>query len=171
VVTDQIESFAEHGIKLRSGRELAADLVVTATGLDLLALGGIALAVDGTPVQLNQTMSYKGMMLSDVPNLAYTIGYTNASWTLKADLTCEYVCRLLNHMAANNLRQCTPRRNDPSVAEASWIDFTSGYVQRSLDRFPKQGNKQPWRLHQNYALDLLTLRYGRLDDGAMVFSR
>ena len=170
VVTDHVECFTEHGIRLRSGRELPADLVVTATGLELQALGGIALRVDARPVVLNQTMSYKGMMLSDVPNLAYCIGYTNASWTLKADLSCGYVCRLLNHMERLGARQCTPRRNDPSVLPAAWIDFSSGYIQRSLDRFPKLGSKHPWRLHQNYARDLMLLRYGRVDDGTMEFS-
>jgi cation diffusion facilitator CzcD-associated flavoprotein CzcO len=171
VVTDQIETFTEHGIRLKSGHYLEADLVVTATGLDLLALGGIAMVVDGKPVELNKTLSYKGMMLADVPNMAYVIGYTNASWTLKSDLTCEYVCRLLKHMAKKQQRQCTPRLQDASVQETSWIDFTSGYVQRSLDKFPKQGTKRPWRLHQNYALDILTLRHAALEDGTLIFTK
>lgn len=171
VVTDQIETFTEHGIRLKSGHYLEADLVVTATGLDLLALGGIAMVVDGKPVELNKTLSYKGMMLADVPNMAYVIGYTNASWTLKSDLTCEYVCRLLRHMAKKQQRQCTPRLQDASVQETSWIDFTSGYVQRSLDKFPKQGTKRPWRLHQNYALDILTLRHAALEDGTLIFTQ
>ena len=115
-------------------------------------------------------MSYKGMMYSDVPNLASAFGYTNASWTLKCDLTCEYVCRLLNYMDAHGYRQCTPRNNDPSVGAAPWIDFTSGYVQRSIDKFPKQGTKTPWRLYQNYALDLMNLRFASVDDGVMTFS-
>ncbi len=171
VVTDHIESFTEKGIKLRSGQELAADVIVTATGLDLLALGGIEITVNGTAIVLKQTMSYKGMMLAGVPNLAYVIGYTNASWTLKADLTGEYICRLLNTMARQGSRQCTPRLTDPTVKEESWIDFSSGYIQRSLEKFPTQGNKKPWRLHQNYALDLITLRFGAVDDGTMVFSK
>jgi cation diffusion facilitator CzcD-associated flavoprotein CzcO len=170
VVTDHVETFTEKGIRLRSGEELEADLVVTATGLDLVVLGGVELTVDGRSVELPKTMSYKGMMFADVPNLASAIGYTNASWTLKCDLTCEYVCRLLNHMAAHGVRQCTPRRNDPSVTEQPWIDFTSGYVQRSLHKFPKQGSKKPWRLYQNYLLDLVTLRLGSVDDGTMEFS-
>ncbi len=170
VVTDQIETFTEHGIRLKSGQHLEADLVVTATGLDLLALGGIAMVVDGKPVELNKTLSYKGMMLADVPNMAYVIGYTNASWTLKSDLTCEYVCRLLKHMARKQQRQCTPRLQDASVQETSWIDFTSGYVLRSVDKFPKQGNRSPWRLHQNYALDILTLRHAALEDGTLIFT-
>lgn len=171
VVTDHIETFTEKGIKLRSGQELEADVIVTATGLDLLALGGIDIVVDGKAVVMNKTMSYKGMMLAGVPNLAYVIGYTNASWTLKADLTGEYLCRLLNSMARRGFRQCTPRRKDTSVTEESWIDFSSGYIQRSLDKFPTQGNKKPWRLHQNYALDLVTLRFGPVNDGTMVFSK
>jgi cation diffusion facilitator CzcD-associated flavoprotein CzcO len=169
VVTDTIERFTETGIRLGSGQELEADIVVTATGLDLLALGGMQLAVDGDEVSLPDTMSYKGMMLSGVPNLAIAIGYTNASWTLKCDLTCAYVCRLLQHMDARGLRQCTPVR-DESVEEAPFIDFSSGYVLRALDRFPKQGSKAPWKLHQNYALDIFALKRGSVEDGAMVFS-
>jgi hypothetical protein len=115
-------------------------------------------------------MSYKGMMFDDVPNLASAFGYTNASWTLKCDLTCAYVCRLLNHMAKHGLRQCMPRRNDPSVTEEPWLDFTSGYVQRALDKFPKQGNRKPWKLYQNYLLDLLSLRFSSITDQAMEFS-
>jgi hypothetical protein len=115
-------------------------------------------------------MSYKGMMYGDVPNLATAFGYTNASWTLKCDLTCEYVCRLLNYMDEHGYRQCTPRNEDPSVTATPWIDFTSGYVQRSIDQFPKQGSKAPWRLYQNYALDLMNLRFAAVDDGVMRFS-
>ncbi len=169
VVTDRIETFTERGLKLASGAELEADLVVTATGLNLLALGGMQIAVDGREVELSETMSYKGMMLSGVPNLALALGYTNASWTLKCDLTCEYVCRLLNHMDERGYRQCTPRR-DPSVAELPFIDFSSGYVLRSIDQFPKQGSKAPWRLYQNYALDIVNLRFGAVEDGAIEFS-
>ncbi len=170
VVTDHIETFTEQGIKLKSGKELDADVIITATGLSLLALGGMQIAVDGQSIDLARTMSYKGMMLSDVPNLAVAVGYTNASWTLKADLTCEYVCRLLNHMDRRSYRQCTPRKNDPTVTEQPFIDFSSGYVQRSIDKFPKQGSKTPWKLYQNYLLDILTLKFGRVEDGAMEFS-
>ncbi|MET0534743.1 MAG: NAD(P)/FAD-dependent oxidoreductase [Steroidobacter sp.] len=170
VVTDQIETFTESGLKLRSGEELAADLIVTATGLNLQVLGNMQIVVDGAQVDPARTMSYKGMMYSDVPNLASAFGYTNASWTLKCDLTCEYVCRLLNYMDEHGYRQCTPRNNDPSVGEAPWIDFTSGYVQRSIAQFPKQGNKAPWRLYQNYALDLMNLKFASVDDGVMTFS-
>jgi monooxygenase len=168
VVTDEIETFTEKGLKLASGAELEADLIVTATGLNLLALGGMLIAVDGRDVELPDTMSYKGMMLSGVPNLAIALGYTNASWTLKCDLTCEYVCRLLNHMDAHGYRQCVPRR-DPSVAEQPFIDFSSGYVQRSIDKFPKQGSRAPWRLYQNYPRDIMSLRFGAVEDGVMEF--
>ncbi len=170
VVTDRIETFTERGLKLASGAELEADLVVTATGLNLLALGGIEFAVDGREVKLPETMSYKGMMLGGVPNLAFTAGYTNASWTLKCDLTHDYVCRLLRHMDEHGDRQCTPRNRDPSVVERPFIDLASSYVLRSIDQFPKQGSKAPWRLHQNYPLDIVSLRFGALEDGAMEFS-
>jgi len=168
VVTDQIDTFTETGLALASGAELEADLIVTATGLNLLALGGMQIAVDGRDVELPKTMSYKGMMLSGVPNLAIALGYTNASWTLKCDLTCGYVCRLLKHMDAHRYRQCTPRR-DPSIAERPFIDFSSGYVLRSIDKFPKQGSKAPWRLYQNYPRDILSLRFGAIEDGAIAF--
>jgi monooxygenase len=170
VVTDHIDSFTENGIKLKSGAELEADLIVTATGLNLMLLGGMQLMVDGKSVDTAKTLNYKGAMFSNVPNMAAAMGYTNASWTLKCDLTCEYVCRLLNYMDKNGYRQCTPRRNDPSVTEAPFIDFSSGYVQRAADKLPKQGSKAPWKLYQNYALDILTLRFGSLDDGAMEFT-
>ena len=170
VVTDQIETFTESGILLRSGSELRADLIVTATGLELQVLGNVQLQVDGRPVDLAKTLGYKGMMFSGVPNLAQTFGYTNASWTLKCDLTCEYVCRLLNYMDAHGYRQCTPRNADPAVKPLPWVDFTSGYIRRGGARFPKQGSKPPWRVYQNYALDLLSFRWAPVDDGVMVFS-
>jgi monooxygenase len=170
VVTDHIETFTPTGIRLQSGRELVADVVVTATGLDLLVMGGIELVVDGKPVVMSQHITYKGMMLNDVPNMAYVVGYTNASWTLKADLVSEYVCRLLRQMEQSGQRQCTPRLTDPHVKTQHWIDFTSGYIQRALHKFPRQGDKTPWCLHQNYARDVLNLRYGALKDGAMEFS-
>jgi cation diffusion facilitator CzcD-associated flavoprotein CzcO len=170
VVTDEIETFAETGIRLKSGNELEADLIVTATGLSLQLLGGMTVAVDGRTVDPADTVAYKGMMYSGVPNLAVVSGYTNASWTLKADLVCEYVCRLLNHMQKAGLRQCTPRLDDPAMERLPWVDFSSGYIQRAVDKFPKQGARRPWRLHQNYALDLMSLRYGSVTDKAMVFS-
>jgi monooxygenase len=170
VVTDRIETFTETGLALASGATLDADLIVTATGLNLIAIGGMELEVDGEPVELPRTMSYKGMMFSGVPNLAVALGYTNASWTLKCDLTCEYVCRLLAHMDARGYDACVPRR-DPTVAERPFIDFSSGYIQRSIDAFPKQGSRPPWRLHQNYVLDIRSLRRDPLEDGALEFSR
>jgi monooxygenase len=170
IVTDRIARFAEDGIELESGRRLETDVVVTATGLNLLFLGGMRVSIDGEEPDLARALTYKGMMLSDFPNFAYTLGYTNASWTLKADLTSEYVCRLLNHMDAGGYRVCTPRVTDPSVTEQPLLDFNSGYVLRSIDHLPKQGSKEPWKLRQNYPVDLRMLRRGPIEDGAMQFS-
>jgi hypothetical protein len=125
--------------------------------------------VDGQTVDASKTLSYKGMMYEGVPNMASAFGYTNASWTLKCDLTCEYVCRVLNHMKAKGVDQVTPVNNDPTVTFEPWLDFSSGYVQRAMARFPKQGNKTPWKLNQNYALDLMSLRYAKLEDGVLQF--
>ncbi|MFM9923066.1 NAD(P)/FAD-dependent oxidoreductase [Variovorax sp. H27-G14] len=170
MVTDHIDTFTPRGIRLQSGKELEADLVVTATGLELEVLGGVQIEVDGRRVEPASTFNYKGMMFSDVPNLASSFGYTNASWTLKSDLTCAYVCRLLNHMHKHGWAQCTPRNDDPTLAPEPWLDFSSGYVTRAVGKFPKQGARTPWRVHQNYARDLLSLRFGAVDDGVMVFS-
>jgi cation diffusion facilitator CzcD-associated flavoprotein CzcO len=170
IVTDVIETFTGKGLKLASGKELEADIIVTATGLVLELLGGMQVSVDGEAVDFAKTLNYRGAMYSGVPNLASAFGYTNASWTLKCDLTCEFVCRLLNQMDKLGLRQATPRNRDPSVGMQPWVDFSSGYIQRSIARFPKQGTKHPWKLYQNYALDILNLRFGRLDDGALEFS-
>ena len=169
VVTDEIETFTEAGLLLKSGEHLDADIIVTATGLVLKLFSGMQLVVDGTPVNLPKTLVYKGMMFSDVPNLAFAIGYTNASWTLKCDLAAEYVCRLINHMDQHGYATCTPRVNDPDLREEPVIDFNSGYVLRALDTLPRQGSKTPWRLHQNYVKDLSLMRYGRVEDGAMEF--
>jgi len=171
VVTDEIETFIETGVHLKSGKDLPADLIVTATGLALQLMGGMTLSVDGKTVEPSDTVSYKGMMYSDVPNLAFVSGYTNASWTLKADLVCEYVCRLLNHMRKKGFRRCTPRLDDPAMERLPWVDFSSGYIKRAIDSFPKQGARRPWRLNQNYALDLMNLRYGAVQDRAIVFSK
>ena len=170
IVTDRIETFTERGIQLESGRELQADIVVTATGLNLLFLGGVRISIDGDEPDLARALTYKGMMLSDFPNFAYTLGYTNASWTLKADLTSEYVCRLLNHMDAAGYSVCTPRVSDSSITEEPLLNFNSGYVLRSIDHLPKQGSKEPWKLRQNYPVDLRTLRHGSIEDGTMRFS-
>ncbi|WP_028067528.1 flavin-containing monooxygenase [Solirubrobacter soli] len=170
IVTDRIERFTETGVLLESGAALDADVIVTATGLNLLAIGGIELSVDGAPVSLPEHLAYKGMMLSRVPNFAFTIGYTNASWTLKADLVAEYVCRLLTHMDDNGYRQCMPVDDDPSVEPRPLLDFSAGYVQRSLHLFPKGGSHAPWRLGMSYAQDVVTIRHGALEDGALRFS-
>jgi cation diffusion facilitator CzcD-associated flavoprotein CzcO len=170
VVTDRIEGFTERGIRLGSGETLEADLVVTATGLNLKALGGVALVVDGHPVDPADTVAYKGMMFSGVPNLALSMGYTNASWTLKCDLTCAYVCRLLEHMAKHGYSCCRPRLDERDLETRPMLDLTSGYVQRAVHRFPRQGTRSPWRLYQNYFLDMLALRFGRVDDGVMEFT-
>jgi monooxygenase len=171
VVTDEIETFTETGLKLRSGEELPADIIVTATGLVMRSMGGMQLVVDGHIVNPGATMSYKGMMFSDVPNLASTFGYTNASWTLKADLTAEYLCRILNRMDRGGYAYCTPRNTDPSVIPDATPPLSSGYMQRGKDVMPKQGSKRPWKLYQNYAKDMLALRFGTIDDGTLVFSR
>ena len=169
VVTDRIATFTESGLRLASGAELEADVVVTATGLNMLALGGIRLVVDGREIVVAETLTYKGLMLTGVPNLAMAMGYTNASWTLKAELICRYVCRLLDHMDANGYVQCTPRAPDGPVATAPLLDLTSNYVLRAAAAFPKQGPEAPWRVHQNYLRDVRTLRFGPVDDG-MEFS-
>ncbi len=164
VVTDRIETFTEKGQRLESGRELEADVVITATGLNLLLLGGIELRVDGEPVDLSKTVAYKGMMFSGVPNLAIAIGYTNASFTLKTDLVAEYVCRLLAHMDARGYRSATPRAPHASHPTEPFIDLQSGYVLRSIDLLPKQGTTRPWRLHQHYAKDIQLMREGSLEE-------
>jgi cation diffusion facilitator CzcD-associated flavoprotein CzcO len=169
VVTDHIDSFTEQGVKLKSGRELDADLVVTATGLELQVLGGMKVNVDDRAIDFSKVLTYKGMMYDGVPNFASAFGYTNASWTLKCDLTCAYVCRLINYMDQHGYTHCTPHNRDPEIGVEPWIDFSSGYVQRALSILPKQGTKTPWKLHQNYLLDLLTLKFGAVEDEAMTF--
>jgi len=171
IATDEVESFTETGIALRSGASLEADVIVTATGLRLLAFGGVELAVDGRAVELPKTMAYKGMMLSGVPNFAFTIGYTNASWTLKADLVSEYVMRLLRHMDAHGYDQCAPANDDSGVTERPLLDFAAGYVLRSIDEFPRAGSRAPWQLGMSYAHDVVRLRHGRVEDPEMRFSR
>ena len=170
VVTSEIDRFTEAGIRLKDGSEIEADIIITATGLALQVLGGIVVSVDGRAIDFAKTLNYKGMMYSDVPNIASAFGYTNASWTLKCDLTCEYVCRILNYMDRHGYKSCVPHNVDPTVAELPALTFTSGYVQRSIAKMPKQGSKRPWRLYQNYALDIVALRWGKLDDGVMKYS-
>ena len=170
VVTSEIDTFTQNGIRLKDGSELSADIIVTATGLVLQVLGGMQVSVDGREVDFAKTLTYKGMMYADIPNLASAFGYTNASWTLKCDLTCEYVCRLINYMDRHNYRQCMPHNGDPGIEALPSLDFSSGYVQRSIAKMPKQGSKRPWRLYQNYALDIVSLRFGKVDDGVMRYS-
>jgi len=164
VVTDSVETFTESGIKLASGEELEADIIVTATGLNLLFLGGMEISLDGEPVDFSKAVAYKGMMICGVPNLAVTLGYTNASWTLKCDLVAHYVCRLLNHMDEHGHTVCTPAAPGPAVPLEPFIDFNSGYVLRSIDTLPRQGATSPWRLHQNYFRDVRLLKRGPVDD-------
>jgi len=170
VVTDHIDRFTETGIRLVSGAELEADIIVTATGLEMLFIGGIALSVDGEAVVASEKLTYKGMMLEGVPNFATVFGYTNASWTLKAELTCDYVCRLLNRLRAAGLRQCTPINRDPSVDASAFLGLTSGYIQRAADRFPKQGSRFPWQVHQSYVKDYRAMKLKDVDDDVMAFS-
>jgi cation diffusion facilitator CzcD-associated flavoprotein CzcO len=170
IVTDRIKTFTENGLELESGAELQADVIITATGLNVLFLGGMEIAIDGEQIDFSKLMAYKGMMLSGIPNFVFTLGYTNASWTLKADLTSEYVCRLLNHMDAHGYKRCVPEVSDPSVVEEPILDFNSGYVLRALDKLPKQGSKEPWKLRQNYVIDTRAIRHSPIDDGDMQFA-
>jgi len=170
VVTDQIESFTEGGIRLASGTELPADVIVTATGLKLKPMNGVTMQVDGRTLDAAQLVTYKGLMFGGVPNLASVFGYTNASWTLKADLSCRFVCRLLNHLRQTGTRQCLPGPVDPAMKLRPWVDFSSGYFQRAIDRLPKQGSAPPWTLSQNYISDLMTLRHSSVEDGVLRFS-
>ena len=174
VVTDRIDTFTETGIRLRSGRDLRADVIVTATGLELVTLGEVAFEVDGEPVDFSRTWTYKGMAYSDVPNLVSSFGYINASWTLRADLTCEYVCRLLNHMRRTGTVQCTPRLrpSDAGMPQRPWIEnFSSNYMQRGMPLMPRQGDREPWINPQDYKRDKKLFRESPLDDGVMQFTR
>ena len=171
VVTDHIRRFTPTGIELESGDTLEADIIVTATGLDMQLMSGIGLSVDGEQIEPADTLSYKGMMFSNLPNLATCFGYTNASWTLKCDLTCKYVCKLLNYMRKEGYEQCTPRPAADEAATEPFIDFSSGYVQRGVARFPRQGKRKPWKVFQNYLLDKMALDFSSVDDGVMEFSR
>ena len=169
IVTDHIDQFTEKGILLQSGKELEADVIVSATGLVVRFLGGMAMSIDGKEMDTSERMIYRGMMFSDIPNMAQAFGYTNASWTLKCDLTCDYVCRLLNHMRKNNLKVVTPIVKDKNIQEEPLLDFNSGYVVRALDQLPKQGSKKPWKVFQNYFLDLISFKYSSLNDKALEY--
>ena len=173
VVTDHIERIEKRGILLKSGRQLDADIIVSATGLTLEVLGGVTFRVDGEAVNFPETFSYKGMMYSNVPNMVQTFGYVNASWTLRADLTAAYTCRVLNRMDELGMRQATPRLRpeERDMPARDWIDtFTPGYMQRAMHLFPKQGDREPWLNTQNYAADKKMVRDAPLEDGALTFS-
>jgi cation diffusion facilitator CzcD-associated flavoprotein CzcO len=170
VVTDEIVTFTERGVQLKSGREVEADLIVTATGLAMQMLGGAELSVDGRRVDPAKTLAYKGVMMSGVPNCAAVFGYINASWTLKADLISNYVCRLLNLMDRKGMRQVTPVSHGETAAAPFVERFSSGYVQRALANWPKQGSKAPWRVYQNYIRDTITLKWSPVDNSALEFS-
>lgn len=169
VVTGTIDRFTPDGLTLAGGRAIAADVIVTATGLELKLLGGVAVSVDNCVVDLSSKLQYRGMMFEDVPNLAYTFGYTNASWTLKAELVARYVCRLLGVMRRRGMRQATPRNDDPSITAEPFAGLSSGYIQRAAATLPRQGSRRPWTLHQNYFRDTVALRLGSVDE-AMTFS-
>jgi cation diffusion facilitator CzcD-associated flavoprotein CzcO len=171
IVNGEIETFTETGLRLTSGQEIAADIIVTATGLKVRLMGGVAIEVDGAPVDVATTIGYRGAMLSNIPNLASIFGYTNASWTLKSDLIAEYVCRLLSHMNRRGYAICTPRLGGTAIAEGPTLPLTSGYIERGKHLFFKQGTKKPWRLNQNYAVDVMALRFDAIEDGALEFKR
>jgi len=170
IVTDHIETFTETGIKMRSGEEVDVDLIVTATGLNVVFMGGMAVTVDGAQVEIGETTAYRAIMFSNVPNLAVFFGYANAPWTLKTDLSAEFACRVLNRMDEGGYRKVVPVLDDPSVKRIPYVGLTSGYIKRALSRIPMQGSKAPWRLRENYPLDVLSLRHGNLDDGALRMS-
>jgi monooxygenase len=170
VVTDTIDTFTEKGIRVSSGQELEADIVVTATGLEVQLVGGVEATIDGQPIDVSNRLMYKGMMVEGVPNFAMAIGYTNASWTLKCDLTCQYVTRLLNHLHETGQRQCTAVNNDGATAVGPMLGLSSGYVTRAADRMPKQGSKFPWQVHQSYLRDYRALRMTGIEDDCMEFS-
>ncbi len=163
IVTDHIEQFTEKGILLKSGSELEADIIVTATGLKVQLLGGMTVHINDVLGDTSKTHAYRGVMFSDVPNFAFTVGYTNASWTLKCDLSCQFVTKVLNYMKENNYTVCTPRF-DPSMPSEPLLDFNAGYVLRALDKLPKQGSKHPWKVYQNYVRDLMSLKWSGVDD-------
>ncbi|GAA5021269.1 flavin-containing monooxygenase [Streptomyces siamensis] len=171
VVTDRITTFTEDGVRLESGRELEVDVVVTATGLNVQAFGGIAVTVDGEDIRLSDTVAYKGMMLSGIPNLAFSIGYTNSSWTLKVGLLCEHFCRLLAHMDAAGHDICRPEVADPAMQTRPFLDFAAGYIQRAVDQLPRQGDRMPWLTSMDYHSDVKLLRADSVVDPELHFSR
>ena len=171
VVTDHVDSFTSNGIKLKSGNELPADIIVTATGLKLMICSNIEIKVDDETIDISDTMTFKGMMVSNVPNVVWTFGYTNASWTLRADLTAEYTCKILNYMDKHDYKVATPSPNSEIGEDGTWLDFNSGYVTRSAHLFPRNGDRDPWRNTQNYIKDVVDLRYGKVKDEELIFSK
>lgn len=171
VVTDTIETFTETGIKLTSGEELQADIIITATGLNMQLFGGATATRNGEPIDLTKSMTYKGLMLSGVPNMAITFGYTNASWTLKADLVSEFICRVLNYMDANGFDRVEPQHPGDAIDEEPFMDFTPGYFRRAMDTLPKSGSEAPWKLKQNYFFDLRLIRHGKVDEESLLFTK
>ncbi len=170
VVTDRIETFTETGIALESGRHLDADIVVTATGLDLLALGGVELRLDGEPVDITERLAFKGTMLSDIPNFSFAVGYTNAPWTLKVDLVAEFLCRVLTEMDRRGADVAVAENREEGMDTRPLLDFAAGYVQRSLDLWPQAGTKDPWNLQMDYYKDVAVLRDTPVDDGTLTFA-
>lgn len=171
IVTDEIDTFTKNGIRLKSGEHLEADIIVSATGLELVAMGGAQISVDGEVREAGKTIAYKGLMLNGIPNFIFVTGYTNASWTLKADLISEYFCRLLRYMDQHGHTQVTPVLDDPSVKALPILNLNSGYIQRAQGQFPQQGDKLPWRLYQNYFLDMMLIRWLPLRDRALRFGK
>ena len=171
MVTDTIDRFTETGVTLVSGATLDADIVVTATGLEMQLMGGTELFLDGVKVAMPETMIYKGMMIGGVPNLSYVIGYNNASWTLKADLSSAHACRILNYMDSRNYVSVVPRLDSAEMSNGNFFGLTSGYLTRAQDSVPKQGVRHPWKVHHNYARDYASLKLGKVDDGVLQFSR
>ncbi|MGB1318598.1 MAG: FAD-containing monooxygenase EthA, partial [Flavobacteriales bacterium] len=161
---DTIKSFVSNGIELDSGKKLEADIIITATGLKVQLFGGMKVEVDGVPLDFSKSPAFKGVMLSDVPNFAMSVGYTNASWTLKSDLNCIYVAKVLNHLKKKNLQVCTPRFDHEKMQQEELLDFDAGYILRAKHLLPKQGTSGPWKVHQNYIKDLFALKYSGVKD-------
>jgi cation diffusion facilitator CzcD-associated flavoprotein CzcO len=171
IITDTIETFTESGVQLTSGPNVTADIIVTATGLNLKLCGGIQIYVDGKKVDASSLVVYKGVMLSNIPNMVISVGYTNNTWTLKCDLTCEYFCNLLQYMDKNCYKSCVPVLSDCSAVKYEpLLNLSSGYIQRDVDKFPKQGSKYPWKYYQNFLLDIVSLRLRPIVDGVLKFS-
>ena len=169
VVTDKVKQFESDGILLKSGEKITADIIITATGIELNSLNDIDVTLDNIKINAHERLTYKGMMLSGVPNFALSFGYVNASWTLRADLTCEYVCRLINLMDKKGVKCCMPMDDKSAYGDDKLIDFTSGYFQRGLNQMPKQGNKAPWKNYQNYIKDIFAVRLMSIDDTNLKF--